>query len=528
MNNSSTESMLTDADLDWLEEILANRIIDDESTDDKDEGIQCISELDGFFTAIVSGPKMISPMQWLPLVWGDFEPEWENEEQFERIFSIMIDIMNSIVFTLMEEPEEYQPVFEKNIVDDEEYLVVDEWCFGYIRGMSLCLEDWNIESEPMIQMLMPIVIFGSEQMFDLLDSLDMDEIHALQQQITPCAKEIHAYWLSQRENETPTSGLGFDPETDELPEYNNDYLKTLSEAELIELMIDDEDRVPRNVIDECASRGEKMVEALAPIADPNEGEPFETLGRWWMRLHAIMILGLIPSEKAGMMLLPFIDYLRLSEDGEIQDWCAGYWPALTRNKPATVIHKLRELCEDTQIDWYTRINLVEAVIADAKQQGGQTLEASLDWLSGFVSDENEDWEFRFPAAGCLLNFPRDRYRELLGHMASLQDAFNRIFDKHDIEAAYRLDIDQPEWENEREPWGFYQISAIKARHQSWSESEAWEAEDEKDYEDELFGEPDSDFNWDVQQPFERETPKVGRNDPCPCGSGKKFKKCCLH
>jgi uncharacterized protein len=23
----------------------------------------------------------------------------------------------------------------------------------------------------------------------------------------------------------------------------------------------------------------------------------------------------------------------------------------------------------------------------------------------------------------------------------------------------------------------------------------------------------------------RDAPKVGRNDPCPCGSGKKFKKC---
>lgn len=22
--------------------------------------------------------------------------------------------------------------------------------------------------------------------------------------------------------------------------------------------------------------------------------------------------------------------------------------------------------------------------------------------------------------------------------------------------------------------------------------------------------------------------RVGRNDPCPCGSGKKFKKCCLN
>jgi preprotein translocase subunit SecA len=26
-------------------------------------------------------------------------------------------------------------------------------------------------------------------------------------------------------------------------------------------------------------------------------------------------------------------------------------------------------------------------------------------------------------------------------------------------------------------------------------------------------------------PVVRETPKVGRNEPCPCGSGKKYKKC---
>jgi SEC-C motif-containing protein len=26
--------------------------------------------------------------------------------------------------------------------------------------------------------------------------------------------------------------------------------------------------------------------------------------------------------------------------------------------------------------------------------------------------------------------------------------------------------------------------------------------------------------------FRRDQPKIGRNDPCPCGSGKKSKKCC--
>ena len=32
----------------------------------------------------------------------------------------------------------------------------------------------------------------------------------------------------------------------------------------------------------------------------------------------------------------------------------------------------------------------------------------------------------------------------------------------------------------------------------------------------------------AKQPANQNFKKVGRNDPCPCGSGKKFKKCCLH
>jgi len=30
----------------------------------------------------------------------------------------------------------------------------------------------------------------------------------------------------------------------------------------------------------------------------------------------------------------------------------------------------------------------------------------------------------------------------------------------------------------------------------------------------------------AKPPVKRSTPKVGRNDPCPCGSGKKYKDCC--
>jgi hypothetical protein len=46
-----------------------------------------------------------------------------------------------------------------------------------------------------------------------------------------------------------------------------------------------------------------------------------------------------------------------------------------------------------------------------------------------------------------------------------------------------------------------------------------DSEDGGDFEDWVADAP--------QQPYVWATPKVGRNHPNPCGSGKKYKKCCL-
>ena len=37
--------------------------------------------------------------------------------------------------------------------------------------------------------------------------------------------------------------------------------------------------------------------------------------------------------------------------------------------------------------------------------------------------------------------------------------------------------------------------------------------------------PALDGKAEAVRPFVREGVKVGRNDPCPCGSGKKYKQC---
>lgn len=46
-----------------------------------------------------------------------------------------------------------------------------------------------------------------------------------------------------------------------------------------------------------------------------------------------------------------------------------------------------------------------------------------------------------------------------------------------------------------------------------------DTDDKDDFEDVYLDSP--------EDPYVREKEKVGRNDPCPCGSGKKFKKCCM-
>ena len=51
--------------------------------------------------------------------------------------------------------------------------------------------------------------------------------------------------------------------------------------------------------------------------------------------------------------------------------------------------------------------------------------------------------------------------------------------------------------------------------------EAEEVRYERKPEELVYGAPD-----EAPKPKQSSSGKVGRNDPCPCGSGKKFKKCC--
>ncbi|GMR08808.1 MAG: hypothetical protein BMS9Abin26_1815 [Gammaproteobacteria bacterium] len=311
----------------------------------------------------------------------------------------------------------------------------------------------------------------------------------------------------------------------EIPVYEDAVLANYTPAELIDLMIEHEDRVPRNVIDACVSRGEQMLAVLTPVTpmiQPSDELESVNIGHWWLRLHAVMILGLIPGERAGMLLVDLIQGMCREEDENLQEWFAGYWPALLRNKPPPVAASLRKICMDKKADWFMRANITEAIFDQAQQQGEAELEQTLDWAAQLVADEGEDWDYRLSVASDLLDYPRDRHRKLLDDMATRQSGRGFYFDEEDITNAYMRGTDVPKWERFSDPWKFYNDKQIEERQQRWQE-EDWEYDIHPDTIDVMGGE----LGYHYQQPYQHDTKKIGRNEPCPCGSGKKYKKCCI-
>ncbi|VAW51004.1 hypothetical protein MNBD_GAMMA06-1001 [hydrothermal vent metagenome] len=203
--NPISDEPLSDAEFNWLEDFLLNRIDDDTDTLDMDEGIFCISELDGLLTAVVSGPVMLSPSQWLPQVWGDFEPEFDSAEEFEKVLMLMMRHMNNIVSLLMEQPQDFEPMFLVHDVDGETHTIVDEWCEGYMRGVMLTEEQWQLQNIDMKILITPITAFQGEQAFITHDQYNSQQIRNLQQAIISNVREIHAYWLAQRADLAPAS-----------------------------------------------------------------------------------------------------------------------------------------------------------------------------------------------------------------------------------------------------------------------------------------------------------------------------------
>lgn len=185
------EGPLTEKELEWLEDMLEKHGNDDAIVD--------VAELDGLLTAVLSGPAMIEPSEWLIALWGGKNriPKWSNEREMNRFMALCFQHMNDIADRLAEFPEQFDPLFGVREMEGQEFTVVEEWCFGYMRGVALT--DWSTLPDDLQPALDAIALHGKEENFALLEQLSAEEMEQSIEAIRPAALALHDYWIAQPE-----------------------------------------------------------------------------------------------------------------------------------------------------------------------------------------------------------------------------------------------------------------------------------------------------------------------------------------
>lgn len=275
----------------------------------------------------------------------------------------------------------------------------------------------------------------------------------------------------------------------DLPHCSPEALQAMSIEDLIAWLRTHTDGITRNVIDECASRGAPMIERLLQIIDSPEIWVSEDHGEWWLPLHAIHVLGLMESDAAGEALVKAMTG-PIAEDEEhpdtaIETFAGTAWPSLLHNKSPRVLQSVRRLMHDSNAG-LTRLTAMKVSLEHATWQSDiKQLEAVLDEIAALVAEEHEDIIFRVLAAEFLLNFPRERYRELLLNLTVDHEDLTR-FDSDDVDEAYEDGTDVHFWEDFEDPWEFYDPEHILRRRNAAANA------DDDEYDDDEYDDEDDD------------------------------------
>ncbi|MEW7314574.1 YecA family protein [Buttiauxella gaviniae] len=187
---------LNEEELEWLDDTLTKYGSDDSVLD--------VSELDGMFTAILSAPKKIELSQWQAALWGgdDGLPRWESKQEQQRFQDLALQHMNDIAERLLDAPDQFDPLFGYREVEGNDYTIVEEWCFGYMRGVAL--GEWSALPEQLKPALKAIALHGEEANIAKLEQMSEQEYEASQEAIGPAALQLHQYWFEKRKADANT------------------------------------------------------------------------------------------------------------------------------------------------------------------------------------------------------------------------------------------------------------------------------------------------------------------------------------
>lgn len=204
------ERPLDDDEITRLEEALAGPAFKDAAMP--------LDAMQGFFAAIVSGPRAVPSDVWLPVVLGE-SPGYASLEEADDVESLLLRLHAEVSAGLYT-GEGFAPILPRESSapaaegeGDPGYEPADyaDWCLGYLEGMECWAEDLDalLEAEPDLEepLLAIEVLAGDHD--EALERLAAERETTVEAMLADCAEglfadvqDIYEYWSERRKGET--------------------------------------------------------------------------------------------------------------------------------------------------------------------------------------------------------------------------------------------------------------------------------------------------------------------------------------
>lgn len=309
-----------------------------------------------------------------------------------------------------------------------------------------------------------------------------------------------------------------------------------------------EDRYPSEAVEYALANKEEAISELLEILEYtlNDAENLSKDESYLIHLPAIYILAYFQEKKAYESIIKILSL----PDEQVFDLLGDTVTEDLKNILASVcdgnIEPIKGIIEDSSLDEFVRSEALESllILLNHSVVSREQLVAYFKELFNGKLEADYSYVWESLLGCCSLIHPEglsDEIEKAFTDGKVMEIFFDRIFTKHQLK---RSVIEVLNELKENEEYSFVSEEDVFLL-ESWVGGSSDKEDDDDDYEGDEYPFDEDDENEmegdllmknvvnafkdneiSMNVPFKRES-FVGRNDPCPCGSGKKYKKCCL-
>ena len=131
---------------------------------ERSERAMNVEMVDGFFAALICGPGLVGPSEYLRMIWGGDpiggETGWRDEAEMQEFFELLMRHWNSVAGVL----HSGEPFLPYLLEDDAGIARANDWAQGFLKGTELRREGWVdlLDDEDHGGLLVPIFALANE------------------------------------------------------------------------------------------------------------------------------------------------------------------------------------------------------------------------------------------------------------------------------------------------------------------------------------------------------------------------------